>query len=263
MTTTRALLTKVMHRLNRWRFRPNVKVESGAAQITLGSAYGGWTFEDRDSLRGSTIISAGLGEDASFDIEFARKYRAKVIIIDPTPRAIVHFGKIMECIGKAATQAYVDGGDQPTEAYPLDSINEDQLSLVDKALWTHPTTLKFYLPGNPDHVSHSVVNFQNNYAQDTPAIEVEAVTLEEVLEAQGIGDVALLKMDIEGAEVPVLKAMIDKGIRPEQLLIEFDELIKPSPRSRASFSESDAMLRESGYVCRYFDGLSNFLYTRE
>lgn len=263
MITIKALLAKAMHRLNRWRFRPDVQVEPGGAQITLGSAYGGWTFEDRDSLRGSTIISAGLGEDASFDIEFARKYGAKVIIVDPTPRAIEHFGKIKARIGEAATQGYVSGGDQPIEAYPLDGITGDQLSLVEKALWTHPTTLKFFLPGNPDHVSHSVVNFQNDYAQDTPAIEVEAVPLEDVLETHGLGGVALLKMDIEGAEVPVLKAMIDKGIRPEQLLIEFDELIKPSPRSRANFAESDAMLRRSGYACRHFDGLSNFLYTRD
>ena len=42
--------------------------------IKLGTEYGGWFFIDDKDLYGTTIISAGLGEDASFDIELINKY---------------------------------------------------------------------------------------------------------------------------------------------------------------------------------------------
>ena len=54
--------------------------------VRLGSVYGGWTFENKKNLYGSTILSCGLGEDASFDIEFANMYNAKIIIVDPIPK---------------------------------------------------------------------------------------------------------------------------------------------------------------------------------
>ena len=67
--------------------------------IFLGTKYGGWSLVDEDNLKNSTIISAGLGEDASFDIEFASKYDARIIIVDPTPRAIKHYDEIINSLG--------------------------------------------------------------------------------------------------------------------------------------------------------------------
>ena len=43
----------------------------GFNYITLGATNCGWTFVDDGSLFGCTIISAGLGEDGTFDVEFA------------------------------------------------------------------------------------------------------------------------------------------------------------------------------------------------
>ena len=71
--------------------------------IFLGTAYGGWSFVEEDNLKNCTIISAGLGEDASFDIEFASKYDARIIIVDPTPRAIKHYDEIINSLGNSST----------------------------------------------------------------------------------------------------------------------------------------------------------------
>ena len=70
--------------------------------IFLGTRYGGWSLLDEDNLNNSTIISAGLGEDASFDIEFASKYNAKIIIVDPTPRSIKHYNEIINSLGNSS-----------------------------------------------------------------------------------------------------------------------------------------------------------------
>ena len=140
------------------------KVADGYNIIHLGSDYGGWSFVDDDDLEGSTIISAGLGEDASFDVEFASKYNAKVIVVDPTPRAITHFNEIQNSLGNVSQQNYSDDGCQPIRSYDLSKVKKDSLLLVAKALWNKNTSLKFFEPTNPEHVSHSIVNFQNNYS---------------------------------------------------------------------------------------------------
>ncbi|HEX7642751.1 MAG TPA: FkbM family methyltransferase [Burkholderiaceae bacterium] len=246
------------------RYRPRIAVApyDGAQGnlITLGTEYGGWTFVDDPRLHGATVISCGLGEDASFDVEFARRYDAKVVIVDPTPRSIAHYEAIRQRLGRHATTGYVKGGKQPVEAYDLSGLTADRFDLVPKALWTAPEKLKFFSPPNPEHVSHSIVNYLNGYAADTPYIEVEAITLPELMKEKRIDRLELLKLDIEGAEVKVIEHMLAEGIYPRQLLVEFDELAHPSQRAKHNFEASDARLGECGYRLIDFNGTANFLY---
>ena len=230
----------------------------------MGSPYGGWSFVDEDTLKECTIISAGLGEDASFDIEFAAKYNAKVIIVDPTPRAISHFNEIVNSLGNPAKLQYSEDGCQPIDAYDLSSITTDNLLLVAKALWNENTSLKFFEPLNPNHVSHSIVNYQNNYSDNTKSIVVDAVTLDSLLTYLNINasDIPLMKFDIEGAEIEVIRRLIDVGITPRQILVEFDELNIPSPKAFSRVTEVDELLRNSGYNLLKTDGQADFLYFR-
>lgn len=240
----------------------DTKTVDGFNIIHLGTAYGGWSFVDEDALKECTIISAGLGEDASFDVEFAAKYNAKVIIVDPTPRAISHFNEIINSLGNTPKLKYSEGGCQPIDAYNLSSISKDNLLLVTKALWNENTFVKFFEPINPNHVSHSIVNFQNNYSENTKSIEVEAVTLDSLLSNLNVSasDIHLMKFDIEGAEIEVIKRCIDVGIMPRQILVEFDELGVPSSKGFSRVTEIDDLLRNNGYRLLKTDGQANFLY---
>lgn len=199
--------------------------------IRLGSEYGGWTLVDDPALHGSTIISAGLGEDASFDIVFAERYAAKVVMVDPTPRAIAYFKTL-----------------------------RGPFTLCAKALWNKTERLKFFAPPNPAHVSHSIVNFQSGYVQDTEHIEVDAITPRDLIAAYGLPP--LLKLDIEGAEIEVIIDMMRSDIFPGQVLIEYDEIPFPSRRSRERVSQAHAALLGAGYDLIHFDYPSNFLYVR-
>ncbi len=231
---------------------------------TLGSDYGAWTFLDSDALHGSTIVSAGLGEDATFDVEFARAYGARVILVDPTPRAILHFKELAARLGQGRQQDYAEGGKQPADAYDLTGLDDRSLQLVEKALWTSQTQLKFFAPSNPDHVSHSIVNYQNNYAQDTASIEVQAIPLDRLLADLAIdpATVPLIKLDIEGAEIEVIPDILSKGIRPDQFLIEFDNLNIPGEEAYRRVDQAWDHLKNHGYSCIHSDGRSNFLFTR-
>lgn len=265
----KSILKRMKERRARKKYRRHPLQDTPAAPrndlVTLGSAYGGWTFHDDGNLNGTTIISAGLGEDASFDVEFAARYDARVILVDPTQRAIEHFEGMSDQIGQARARQYVDGGTQPFDAYELGDVTDEQLVLEPLALWTERTSLRFFKPENPDHVSHSIVNFQNDYRDDSDSVAVDACTLAELLEKYEIGPDALplLKLDIEGAEIEVLQNIMDAGIRPKQICVEYDELGIPSETAFKRVDQAHASLTNAGYRCVYSNGTTDYLYLLE
>lgn len=232
--------------------------------INLGTEYGGWTFVDDQDLKGSVIVSAGLGEDASFDVAFANRYDAKVVIVDPTPRAVAHFGEVSARFGLRGSKPFNQTGKQDAASYDLSKIDASQLILVKKALWNEVGSVRFYEPKDKSHVSHSISNFQNDYNKDADYIDVPAVDLISLLEELGISldKVKLVKMDIEGAEIEVVKHMLSNKFFPNQILLEIDELNFPSKVAYSRASEISAALKAHGYKVIWSDGRANFLFYR-
>lgn len=228
----------------------------------LGSEYGGWMLADLPSLHSGTVLSCGLGEDASFDVEVARRFGATVIMVDPTPRAITHFDAMLTRLGQPAQRTYVSGGTQPVDAYDLTGIRDDQFFLVPKALAEASGSVRFYSPVDPAAVSHSIVNFQHGYSKTTPFIEVPSIDFVTLANEYRLDAIALAKFDIEGAEIMVIPQMLDVGIRPEQVLVEFDELNWPSRRARENFDRVHGRLIAVGYVPFHFDKRSCVSYIR-
>ncbi len=243
----------------------DMRTVDGLDLVHLGTEYGGWTFVDDRNLSGCTIISAGLGEDASFDVEFAARYDANVIIVDPTPRAIEHFRGISDRLGRKRHCGYSQSGSQPVDAYDLSNVGAGNLTLVEKALWSESVMLKFFAPADPAHVSHSVVNFQHEYSDATPHLEVQAITLAELIADLNLvpNEIPLIKLDIEGAEIEVLtRAVLTDGFRPKQILVEFDELNVPSKLGFERVSMIHQILTGSDYKMVRTDGKTDFLYLR-
>lgn len=244
--------------------RPRIPIEhTSRALLALGTEYGGWTFADEPKLNGGTIISCGAGEDISFDVLFSAKYGAKVIIVDPTPRAIVHVNEIVTLI----TESAQNGTLHSLELYGIrDFFQADpsKLLLLERALWKERGTLKFFPPKNPDHVSHSALDFQNDYSQKGEFIEVEALSYKDLVNEFDIEEVSLLKLDIEGAEVEVLNSMSERDVLPLQICVEYDELLKPNHMAARRVRETHDHLARLGYSAVYKDVLGvNFLYIRK
>ena len=117
--------------------------------IKLRSEHGAWTFADVQNRQGSTTISCGLGKDASFDVDFAARYHARVVIADPTPRATRHFEALQASAGATATAPYSPGGAQPISAYDLSKITTASLQLYPRALWNENHAARFLPAEDP------------------------------------------------------------------------------------------------------------------
>ena len=162
-------------------------------------------------------------------------------------------------------ESYSQGGRQSVNAYDLSKVASHNLVMVDKALWNVPTVLKFFEPINPEHVSHSISNYQNSYSKETSYIEVEAITMSNLLESFEIepNKLSLIKLDIEGAEIEVLTDCMEKGIFPKQILVEFDELNLHSKECYGKITRMNEMLVKNGYKMITNNGQADFLYYRE
>lgn len=254
------LKKRIHYRLIKRLYRPSISIAKGQQLVFLGSKYGGWTVQEEPYLEECIVVSCGLGEDASFDVEFAARYHANIIIVDPTPRAIAHFESLSRRLGQSAECIYSNGGNQPTNAYSLESVSEGQLQLVPKALWIEDGSIEFYAPEDSSHVSYSI-KFKSS-KHEAARIAVPATTIESVLADIDYARFALLKMDIEGAEVDILSEIDKWPALPKQILVEFDVLRMPGAQSKTEVQRVDGLLRSKGYLCRHFDGNRNYLYVR-
>lgn len=237
----------------RWRFlspsTPSV-LNSDYQLLTLGSKYGRKTFA-KDFLRSTTtvLLSGGVGEDISFDLEFQALTGGKIILVDPTPASIRHISGIQRRVGKRRESEYSDTSSQSPKNYSLEEVDFGKISFIPKALWSIPTKIHFFEPKDSTRDgSYSVNSIHNNYKKVTPFVEVETITISEIMTIYSLDMIDLLKLDIEGAALEVLSECFSSGIFPRQILIEIDELHFPSLKSRRRAQKIFKILKKVGYV---------------
>jgi len=187
----------------------------------FGSEYGGWSIHPFNSKKKNIIISAGLGEDASFDIEMINYFESIVHILDPTPKAMLHMTNIKKNIGKYKTLNYSNDGKQNTKSYDLTKLKFNKNLIFHKLALSSINTNKFkmYLPYKDDYSSYS---HYKNIARNSNFIEVQSISLQKFIKINKINDVNLLKLDIEGEELPVLIDILYNNIKINQICVEFD-----------------------------------------
>lgn len=187
----------------------------------IGSNYGGWWI-DADNLKNTPLIvfSFGLGEDISFDTGMMEKYNSKVYGFDPTPKSIKY----------------------------VESMNLDgKFSLFPYALSDENGTLIFNLPENEEHVSGSLESIASH-----KNIEVVCKNIKTICEELDIQNIDILKMDIEGSEYKVIKNLIESGIFPKQILVEYHHFFDSF--TKKDTLQSIALLRDNGYELFHIDG---------
>jgi FkbM family methyltransferase len=237
----------------RWRLlspkKPKV-VENNLPLISLGSKYGRKTFCEVFPIdKKLQVISAGVGEDITFDIEFLNKYNAVIILVDPTPVAIQHFEMIQKRLGLDSIDQYSPISRQSVNSYNLTRVTKDNLIMLPQALWKDQDLLYFYLPPDDSRDSSGSINsIHNFYRASEKRITVETTTIPKIYRDYNFDGIDILKLDIEGSALEVLLSMFLDRIYPAQILLEIDEIHFPSFKSRYRAFKLFKILKKSGYV---------------
>jgi FkbM family methyltransferase len=222
--------------------------------VRIGTDYGGWYCDRRLLGAGRTAVCCGAGEDISFDVALNGSWQMRVVCVDPTPRAIRHVEALLAA-HRERRRMLIEAGPL---YYDLSGFRPAAFDLVECAVWSTDGVLELYAPQNPAFVSYSALNLQRT----SERIQVPARTLESLVRDRGITHVSLLKLDIEGAEHEVLRSMLRSHIRPDQVLVEFDQINQPlGPLFWIELIQTIRQLGTAGYdlVLREH---SNFVFVR-
>lgn len=141
---------------------------------------------------GATIISGGVGSDLGFELEMIKRKNAKIIGIDPTTTA----------------EKFID---EEREKNPVLRTNYTYLK---KALSHSTDDLKLYY-GDNDFMSS--VSSKHRDAKSDNFFICQATTIDEL--QKSYFPIAYLKIDIEGAEYPILEQTSQLSV--PQISIEF------------------------------------------
>ena len=205
--------------------------------IRYGTEYGGWNLPKNISLSSDSIIySVGVGEDISFDLLIQDSFNCNIILIDPTLRAIRHYEEIENFYNSGIPSFTGDIQKDYIETISNSSANLSKITYVKKGLWTHRDRLKFYKPLNEKYVSHTLI--ENMYSNNYEIVEVDS--LKNIMEEMGHSRIDVLKLDIEGSEIVVLRKMLEDKIFPRYICVEFDLKLKMVDHS----NETGSIIKE-------------------
>jgi FkbM family methyltransferase len=152
---------------------PRVPVRPGEPLEYHGSADCGWSIPAGAVRAGDVVVDVGLGEDISFSTSLQSRTGCTVHGFDPTPKAV------------AWVRARSPAG----------------FTLHELGVAAHKGRATFHLPNNEAHVSGTLAPAGHTGAR---TIDVELVALDDVFALTGARDLAVLKLDIEGAEFDLI-----------------------------------------------------------
>ena len=213
----------------------NLEEELSDRLIRYGSSYGGWTIcrcAKHFSEEG-IFISAGVGEDISFDVDLLRTSNLLAILIDPTDRAEKHLEAYLSSSEQLAEPTYTNDGNQPISSYFSNDNVKKRVRLIKKALWIDNDGINLYPPHNDLHVSYKLARTleTKNHSSRFPSIDINSIITQIETEKGDLygTNFVILKMDVEGSEFSVLTKLKKSSIRPRQILVELDFMRERSP----------------------------------
>lgn len=223
----------------------------------IGTGYGGWFVPCGLLGPESLCYGVGAGEDISFEIDLINRYGCEVHSFDPTPRAQRHVELLR---ANTADRVPTAINNEAGIFYKTDVACMDRLRFHPLGLWSEDRTMRFYVPEDPAHVSHSIVNLQRT----SDYFEASCRTLRTVMQMLGHSELALLKFDVEGAEYEILASILASDVRPSVLCVEFDEGYRPLDDDYLSRIQTMVVrVKSGGYRLTYIDGWNTtFIHRR-
>jgi FkbM family methyltransferase len=175
------------------------------------------------------------------------RYNCNVFTFDPTPRAKQHYDILRQNTDRGVRTLI---NNDSRLAYDCTVGTLQHLQFYPYGLWTENTRLRFYVPQNSAHVSHSIVNLQKTQSY----FEADCQTVGKLMQEFNHETIALLKLDVEGAEYHVIDSLLADAIYPTVLCIEFDEGHTPQDSNYLQrIIGAISKLKQVGYLATYVD----------
>jgi FkbM family methyltransferase len=174
--------------------------ERSGSVVELGSRDCRWAVDASRIHPETTVLSFGLGADVTFEMALIERFGCRVLGFDPTPQSLAH------------VRANVT--DDRFTAHPLALADYDGTMVFKKP----PAELRA-------GISHSAYASYDTAAHE--AVSVPCHTLDSIRRSHGMKRIDVLKMDIEGAELPVIDQAAREGWLADidQLLVEFHHFL--------------------------------------
>ncbi len=164
-----------------------------------------------DKLRKDSIVVDLGANKGEFTEKISKKYRCAVYAIEPIPEL---FTAIKKTENVVAMQGAITGKDEIETIY----VPEDRCATL--------------LRGGPSE----------------RAIEVQGYTIGRFLSINGIGNIDLMKVDIEGAEIDLFKALSKDDLQKiVQCTVEFHDFLYPDLKDEVE--EMKKKLVSAGFYC--------------
>lgn len=194
---------------------PNHSIDIKVKKTKHGSDYGGWVVAVDFINKSSIVYSIGIGTDVTFDTSMIESYGLKIYGYDPTPGSL----------------DFVRKSKLPKEFtfFPYGISSQDRKE-------------KFYLPSNPNFISHSKTPSKDK----SHYITVEMKKISTVMKVLNHEKIDVLKMDIEGFEYEVIKNVLEENLDIKQILVEFHHGMYENINT-TNTNEIVKLLRDSGY----------------
>lgn len=128
----------------------------------------------------------------------------------------------------------------------------DNVIPIKKAIWSSNGTERLYYSRTP--AANSLVVAWANY------IEVETITLDNLIDELGIGRVDFIKLDVEGAELAVLKGAKETMARGTRMVIA---AYHTAPNGEAEIGQVAELLGQANYTAMQKRGLRSYLHAEK
>lgn len=177
--------------------------------------------------KGDTVVDVGAAWGFN-TVDFSRKVgdAGRVVAIEPYEASLVYLRKNLELNGCK------------------------NVTVVKKGVWSKKDKLKFYL--NENAGNSSLVAAGGRVIATT---EIEVDTLDNILEELGIDRVALIKMDIEGAEIEALKGM-DRILSKDGVKLAIASYHKVG--DKPTYKTIIPLMEQKGFSSEYKYGIAYF-----
>lgn len=203
--------------------------------INIGNYLLNGTYINKNSI----VYSFGIGESISFEESLSNKFNCKVFCYDPTSLAVNFMRK--------------------------KSYNNNLIIFKNYGIWNKDEKVKFFRQNEYDSkgTGGSITNLFKSETYDL----LQCYKLKTLLDKNSHNKIDILKLDIEGANLEVLKDIIRDKIYPKQIVAEF-EFSEDDKINLEEFNEWSRKLKELivsfkslGYKCYNLPRYSHYPYS--